>query len=59
MLEAVERIFEVVVVKFEVGEFELERVVLSFEAFSMSHHSVIFRPRDNVVVTCGERQQCY
>lgn len=55
MLEGVERLFQVFVVEFEVGEFELERVVLCFEAFGSRYYSVVFRPRDNVVVAGDER----
>ena len=57
MLEGVERLFEVFVVEFKVGEFELERVVLSFEAFGSRYYSVVFRPRDNVIVAGDERQR--
>ena len=31
VLEAIERFFQIIVVEFEVGEFELERVVLSLK----------------------------
>ena len=55
--DAVGLLFQVFVVEFEVGEFELERVVLSFEAFGSRYYSVVFRPRDNVVVAGDERQR--
>ena len=57
MLEGVERLFQVFVVEFEVGEFELERVVLSFKAIGTRHHSVVFRTRDDIVVAGDERQR--
>ena len=57
MLEGVERLFQVFVVEFEVGEFELERVVLSFKAIGTRHHSIVFRPRDDIVVAGDERQR--
>lgn len=57
MLEGVERLFQVFVVEFEVGEFELERVVLSFKAIGTRHHSIVFRPRDNIVVAGYEGQR--
>ena len=56
MLEAVERLFEVFVVESEVGEFELERVVLCFKAIGTRHHSVVFRTRDAGVVA-GEEEE--
>ena len=57
MLEGVERLFQVFVVEFEVGEFELERVVLCFKAIGTRHHSVVFRPRDDIVVAGYEGQR--
>lgn len=56
MLEGVERLSQVFVVEFEVGEFELERVVLCFEAIGTRHHSIVICPWDNVVVAGGEEQ---
>lgn len=57
MLEGVERLFQVFVVEFEVGEFELERVVLSFKAIGTRHHSFVFRTRDDIVVAGYEGQR--
>ena len=57
MLEGVERLFQVFVVEFEVGEFELERVVEGFEFVDSRQHGVVFRPWDNIVVAGDERQR--
>lgn len=57
MLEGVERLFQVFVVEFEVGEFELERVVMCFKAIGTRHHSIVICPWDNVVVAGDERQR--
>lgn len=55
MLEAVERLFQVFVVEFEVGEFELERVVRCLQRILLRQQGIVVGLRDGSAVAGEEK----